>query len=241
VRDTLNPIRTTFNGIVYRSRLESNVAQMLYQLEIAYEYEPSSFLLDDGTHYRPDFWCPEIRLWIEVRGYSNQKGDRQIRQFGNATLAGRLRADKMLLPDASPSPLRVCGHPRSEGCPDDCVVGDTEWRGSADVDYLVLSPGNDSRFFEVPSYHTDEGRDTEVIVCVCTCGKAYFASAHNDWRCRVCGASDKRYHLKEWDRIYLDEFGRPTVLHEWYDRGRGRLLSHEMDVPTWLSLVRAMP
>jgi hypothetical protein len=239
VRDTLTPIRTTFNGTVYRSRLESNVAQMLYQLGIAFEYESSSFLLDDGTHYRPDFWCPEIRLWIEVRGYANQKGDRQIRQFGDATMAGRLRPDKLLLPP-DPAPQWPCGRLQSEECPLDCPHDMTAWRTDDAVDYLVLSPGHSSRFFEVPSYHTDEGRDTEVIVCACRCGKVYFASYRNDWRCRACGASDKRYHLAEWDCVYLDEFGRPTVLHEWYDRGRGRVLSHEMPVSTWISLVRTV-
>lgn len=228
-----------FNGIPHRSRLEANVAQMLYQLGIAYEYEPSSYLLDDGTHYRPDFWCPEIRLWVEVRGYANQKGDRQIRQFGDAIMAGRLRADKRMLAAPQPNPLRACGHPQDEACPDECEG--QGWRGDSGIDYLVLSPGSDSRFFEIPSHHTCEGRDADVIVCLCKCGKVYFASLHNDWRCRVCSASDKRYHLTQWDRVYLDEVGRPTVLHQWYDRARGKLLSAEVTVPAWLERVRAEP
>lgn len=230
-----------FNGVEHRSRLESNVAQMLYQLGIDYEYERTSYLLDDGTHYRPDFWCPQIRLWIEVRGYSNQKGDRQIKQFGDAIMAGRLRPDKRMLPIPTPSPLRACGHPRSEGCPDDCDISDVDWRGDNAVDYMLLSPGGVSRFFEVPSWHTCEGRDTEVILCLCRCGQAYFASLHNDWRCRVCGESDKRYHLQQWDRVYLDELGRPTVLREWYDRARGKLLKAEMTIPTWLDSVEPLP
>ncbi len=235
-------IPTMFNGVSHKSRLEANVAQMLVHLDIPYEYEPTSFLLDDGTHYMPDFWCPTIRLWIESRGYSNQKGDRQIRVFGDAVMAGRLTADRKLLPDPARSPVRSCGHPKAEGCPDDCgYPGWDGWRSHGNVDYMVLMPGGSSRFFEMPSEHTDQGRDLEVIVCLCKCGKFYFASHHNDWRCRVCGTSDKRYHLREWDRVYLDEFGRPTILCEWYDEGRKKIFRQEMTVPSWLDRIRMSP
>lgn len=229
----LRPIPTMFNGRTYRSRLEANVAQMLYQLGIAFAYEPISFLLDDGTHYRPDFWCRDIRLWIEVRGYSSPKADRQIRQFGAAIMDARVHDDMRM--DA-PAKVRDCGHPISEGCPDDCLE-EASWRSNGCVDYLVLSPGDVSRFFEVPSYHTAQGRDTSVIVCRCHCGATFFASMHNDWRCRVCFASDKHNHLEAYDRLFLDGYGRPTVEYEWHTPGTQRWGRVDLSVPEWLKKI----
>lgn len=227
----LTAIRTTYNGRVYRSRLESNVAQALDQLGIVFEHEPASFLLDDGTHYMPDFWCPQIRLWIEVRGYSSPKGDRQIKFFGEAVKAGRLRADKMLLPLPVAS---QCEHPDDYECSDHCISG---WRSSDDVDYMVLSPSGFSRFYEVPSWHSCSGDDTAVVVCLCQCGQAYFCSESNDWRCRSCGASDKRYHCTKSDSFFLDDAGRPTVQRCWFDRGVGRFLSENATVIEWLASI----
>lgn len=72
---------TWYSGRSYRSRLEADFARLLDALQICFEYEPQSFLLDDGTHYLPDFWCPDLDLWVETRGYRSEKGSRQINGF----------------------------------------------------------------------------------------------------------------------------------------------------------------
>lgn len=74
-------IPTWYNGQSYRSRLEADFARMLDALKIRFEYEPQSFLLDNGTHYLPDFWCQDLRLWVECRGYRSAKGKKQIGGF----------------------------------------------------------------------------------------------------------------------------------------------------------------
>ncbi|MBM4421524.1 MAG: hypothetical protein FJ034_08110 [Chloroflexi bacterium] len=74
-------IPTWYNRRSYRSRLEADFARMLDVLNIRFDYEPQSFLLGDGTHYLPDFWCPDLWLWAECRGYDSENGRRQIDQF----------------------------------------------------------------------------------------------------------------------------------------------------------------
>ena len=61
-------IRTTYKGIQFRSRLESNIAYFLDKLDIKWQYEPKSFLLSNGNHYMPDFYLPELKTWVEAKG-----------------------------------------------------------------------------------------------------------------------------------------------------------------------------
>jgi hypothetical protein len=227
-------IRTTYNGRVYRSRLESGVALTLDQLGIKFQHEPSSFLLDDGTHYMPDFWCPQIRLWIEVRGYATPKSERQIEVFGQAIMAGRLRPDKMMM--AAPPPVQECAHDYDTNCNEICAP---RWRGDNSVDYMVLSPGNVSKFFEEPSYHTCRGEDNGVNVCLCKCGQVYFCGESNDWRCRVCGDSDKQYHCKAVDTFCLDDMGQPAVLRAKYRVDWGAWEHTSLTIPEWLTQAKA--
>lgn len=76
-------IPTIYAGIEFRSRLEASVAQFFNKLGWNWEYEPKSFLLPSGVHYRPDFYVKRrIRnLWVECRGYTTEKGERQINEF----------------------------------------------------------------------------------------------------------------------------------------------------------------
>ena len=71
-------IPTTYNGMTFRSRFESEAAMLLDKLGLQWEYEPKSFLLPGG-HYMPDFFIPTLKTWVEVRGYDGK--DWQIDQF----------------------------------------------------------------------------------------------------------------------------------------------------------------
>lgn len=78
---TPRAIPTEYNGIKFKSRLESTVAWLLDAMGAEWQYEPKSFLLPNGVQYMPDFWCPGMRLWIETRGYDSPKGRKQILGF----------------------------------------------------------------------------------------------------------------------------------------------------------------
>jgi hypothetical protein len=53
----------------FRSNHEKRVAEILRSLSIYYEYEPISYQLPNGERYIPDFWLPELRTFIEVKGH----------------------------------------------------------------------------------------------------------------------------------------------------------------------------
>ncbi|MEU8035692.1 hypothetical protein [Streptosporangium sp. NPDC049078] len=60
-------IETRYAGCRFRSRLEARWAVFFDHLGIAWEYEPQGFIVD-GTPYLPDFWLPETKTWVEVKG-----------------------------------------------------------------------------------------------------------------------------------------------------------------------------
>ena len=57
-----------YNGIEYRSKLESKTAQALDNIGIEYVYEPDGYKLTNGMWYRPDFWLPKANQFIECKG-----------------------------------------------------------------------------------------------------------------------------------------------------------------------------
>ena len=61
-------IPTIYKGIQMRSKLETKIALFLDYLKIKWVYEPKTFLLSTGIMYKPDFFLPEHKQWIEVKG-----------------------------------------------------------------------------------------------------------------------------------------------------------------------------
>ena len=70
---------TYYRGITFRSRLEARWAIILDELGIDWEYEPEAIVIDQTYHfpdtynpeifsYLPDFWLPEYRAFMEVKG-----------------------------------------------------------------------------------------------------------------------------------------------------------------------------
>jgi hypothetical protein len=64
----IQAIPTTFRGIKYRSILEANWAQWLRERGFNAQYEKRKFKLERGIWYLPDFYIPEIKTFIEVKG-----------------------------------------------------------------------------------------------------------------------------------------------------------------------------
>ena len=63
----IKPIETLYNGYRFRSRLEARWAVFFDAAGIKYEYEPEGFEVD-GVRYLPDFYLPEAKRWIEIKG-----------------------------------------------------------------------------------------------------------------------------------------------------------------------------
>ncbi|WP_299313471.1 hypothetical protein [uncultured Halomonas sp.] len=64
----IKAIETIYKGYRFRSRLEARWAVFFDALGIEWEYEPEGFDLGEAGWYLPDFYLPEHKVWIEVKG-----------------------------------------------------------------------------------------------------------------------------------------------------------------------------
>ena len=76
-------IQTWYKGILFRSRTEARWAVFFDKLNIKWDYELEGFILEDGTHYLPDFHLPtfEDGMYVEVKGKFNQQERELCRDF----------------------------------------------------------------------------------------------------------------------------------------------------------------
>lgn len=72
---TIKAIETSYAGCRFRSRLEARWAVFFDRLGIEWQYEVEGFETPAGR-YLPDFYLPESKRWIEVKGGSFTKRDR---------------------------------------------------------------------------------------------------------------------------------------------------------------------
>lgn len=66
----------------FRSNWEIELAEMMDDLNIKWEYEPERFYFrGEGESYLPDFYLPEYNCWIEVKGYMDKRSLRRVKLF----------------------------------------------------------------------------------------------------------------------------------------------------------------
>jgi hypothetical protein len=89
----LAAIPTQHRGVLMRSRLEARWADLLDRAGLAWEYEPQVIRLGRGRGggYLPDFWLPEQRAWLEVKGPHWERFEK------TRSLARRLGSDGLVL------------------------------------------------------------------------------------------------------------------------------------------------
>lgn len=75
---TLTAKEDWYNGIKFRSVLESKTAQALDNLGIVYQYEPDGYKLSNGMWYRPDFWLPYAKQFIECKGVMSKEDSAKV-------------------------------------------------------------------------------------------------------------------------------------------------------------------
>lgn len=61
-------LEAAYSGRIFRSRLEARWAILMDLLSINWDYEPSHYQVGPELYYLPDFYLPEHRLWLEVKG-----------------------------------------------------------------------------------------------------------------------------------------------------------------------------
>ena len=77
--------RSSTNGQTFymRSRLEASTATILDSAGIEWMYEPEGFDLR-GVWYLPDFWLPENRLFLEVKGILDKRSEEKVIRLAQA-------------------------------------------------------------------------------------------------------------------------------------------------------------
>ena len=63
----IKPIETIYNGYRFRSRLEARWAVFFDAMKIKYRYETEGYVGIYGEKYLPDFYLPDINVFVEVK------------------------------------------------------------------------------------------------------------------------------------------------------------------------------
>lgn len=77
--DLIKPIETRYAGCRFRSRLEARWAVFFDALNVEWRYEPEGFMVA-GKPYLPDFWLPQLHIWVEVKGVLDEAGGNRLLQ-----------------------------------------------------------------------------------------------------------------------------------------------------------------
>lgn len=77
----IEAIETFYNGYRFRSRLEARWAVFFDALGIRYIYEPEGYALSNGKAYLPDFYLPDLKIWVEVKGLNTQIDSEKVYNF----------------------------------------------------------------------------------------------------------------------------------------------------------------
>lgn len=80
---------TRYRGINFRSTWECYIAKLLLYAGMDFQYEPRRFYLTDKLSYLPDFYIPELKAYIEVKGWLRDKDKVRISLF-KTRITGRL-------------------------------------------------------------------------------------------------------------------------------------------------------
>lgn len=64
----IKAIETVYNGYRFRSRLEARWAVFFDAANIEYQYEPEGFIGWCDKPYLPDFYLPQFKVYVEVKG-----------------------------------------------------------------------------------------------------------------------------------------------------------------------------
>ena len=70
----IKAIETSYKGYRFRSRLEARWAVFFEEVGFKWEYEKEGYDLGAAGYYLPDFWLPDVGIWVEIKG-SNPSAD----------------------------------------------------------------------------------------------------------------------------------------------------------------------
>jgi len=86
---------TIYRGIKYRSSWEPYISKLLLYSGITFQYEPKRFYLTPKVSYLPDFYIPDMGLFIEVKGWLKEYDLMRMKLFQQNYKLVYLGADEL--------------------------------------------------------------------------------------------------------------------------------------------------
>lgn len=195
----MQPIRTNYKGILFRSKLEAEWAKFFDSLSIPWLYEPEGYQFTDGTMYLPDFWLPDSKQWFEVKGLMNDKDQHKM---------------EMLCLES--------GHDVVIGYPDGEFSMMDLWHNSDSpslFDPYLRDEPEPTRFNHVEAF----GKvDTYLNRCK-RCGQYSFMESCGSYQCQCCGAYDGDHYINwvmDGEKDYSEPWYEHINTYEWRKRSR---------------------
>lgn len=74
----IKAIETVYKGYRFRSRLEARWAVFFDALGVRWEYEKEGYDFGFIGRYLPDFWLPDHRLWVEIKGNNPTENEHRL-------------------------------------------------------------------------------------------------------------------------------------------------------------------
>lgn len=149
-----------------RSRLEVRYAKFFDAHCMNWAYEPEGFELI-GTRYLPDFYLPEIKTLVEVKGVLDDTDTTKLRAL--VPVAAQHGVLTILAMPGEPVCFKLCRPtPEMEAN----AQTDEAWNFVCEWDF-------DPR--------CDISDDAAMVRCA-ECGKWYFIDSSAGWQCTACGA-----------------------------------------------------
>lgn len=191
-------IPTEYAGVTFRSRLEATWAYNLDAWGIRWSYEPEGVILPSGARYLPDFWLPEIRTWLEVKGPG--VGGLEKTQLFASLVQHRPECRAHSTFGGDPNTCPTCG-PR-ERC--------TNWNGhdrfsccgwpNSFEPVFIGWPAQGSRP-NVTDIHGILGHNESPVGLLWHCRK-YQLAGYRFMACRLCGDQGANiYRLPDWQQM----------------------------------------
>lgn len=170
---TLKAIPTAYKGHMMRSRLEATTAKMLDAAKVPWRYEQDGYDLD-GVWYLPDFYLPDARQFLEVKGIFDEASKQKIHRLALATLA------------TSQIPVVVVTDPRPR---------EAEFLGGQVLAHIAPAPEGVARMPE-----TCISAEEVAALASCVCGVKRFLTDSDKSPCPKCGGTKRRLVRVEFDR-----------------------------------------
>lgn len=196
----IKAIPTKYNGYTFRSRQEARWAVFFDYLGVEYEYEKEGFDLPCG-YYLPDFWIPEWKAWIEIKGKEPTK--KELEKLVHLSLLVGGHCFLFISPDKPGiligPPFPVCEGQFAEGIDANFLYSPAQKRIAP---FLATGPWPE---FNLPDMEPF-GNDDDFVPGVCLKCKDEDAYVGGDTFCPFEGWEHSEFMAEDSNALYINSY-----------------------------------